>query len=471
MTLGPTSSDLVAFGDAVVRYCRRDHVAVSWPTGGRSADPPAGGRGTAPRARDRGPGVLDAECDIDMPGAAPASTGVGHRAGTLAADLVLKRSLINRLELDFARDAARFAATYSEDEYGNPGPVSWLRGECRMTSHAAATAVCVGEQAARLELSSTALVEGRIGFAHLGWMATTAAALEESASTNVVFNEAWLLGKAESLSVQRFRTECEHVRHAADRKAFLEQKLNDRDCRSLTLTPFEGGGVALAGSFDSEDGALLRSALDPLARWDGRDDVRSREQRYADALVELCSHRLDTGQIPQTASQRAHLQVTTTLETLRDLPGAPAAEIDCAGVIAAPSVQRLACDATITRVLVNARSQVIDVGRSERVVPASTRRALNIRDQGCRWPGCDRPPSWTSAHHVVHWAYLGPTDTDNLVLLCRHHHWCVHEGGWVLVRGEDGVILAVSPVAGTIFPLRAPAGARRARGPAWLLTG
>jgi hypothetical protein len=246
-------------------------------------------------------------------------------------------------------------------------------------------------------------------------MASTARAIQASGSATAVFDERWLLDKAQTLTVQCFRTVCDHLRHAADRAAFLEDQVAAGEQRRLTLTAFEGGCVAVHALLDPEGGAVLRTALDPLARPLGCDDLRSREHRYADALVELCAHRLDTGQVPATASQRAHLQVTTTLETLRDLRGAPAGELEFAVLVASRTVQRLACDATITRVLVDAPSQVIDVGRSVRVVPPATRRALNARDGGCRWPGCTRPPSWTSAHHVVHWGHLGPTDTPNLV--------------------------------------------------------
>jgi HNH endonuclease len=66
-------------------------------------------------------------------------------------------------------------------------------------------------------------------------------------------------------------------------------------------------------------------------------------------------------------------------------------------------------------VLLNSESAVIDVGRSQRVVPGSTRRALNVRDRGCRWPGCTRSASWAAAHHIVHWIHGGRTDLSNLV--------------------------------------------------------
>ena len=162
------------------------------------------------------------------------------------------------------------------------------------------------------------------------------------------------------------------------------------------------------------------------------------------------------GVIPQRSSQRSHVQVTTTLETLLDLVGCPAGEMEYAGVIAGATVQRLACDATITRVLLDAQSAVIDVGRSQRVVPGATRRALNIRDKGCRWPGCDRSVSWTSAHHVVHWARGGRTDLGNLVLLCHRHHWLVHEGGQQLVRSDDGSLLTLPPLPQHFSLARAP---------------
>ncbi|HEY1421112.1 MAG TPA: HNH endonuclease signature motif containing protein, partial [Candidatus Dormibacteraeota bacterium] len=91
------------------------------------------------------------------------------------------------------------------------------------------------------------------------------------------------------------------------------------------------------------------------------------------------------------------------------------------------------CDCTISRVLL-ADSVVIDVGRATRVVSAPARRALRVRDQGCRWPGCSRAVNWSSPHHIVARSRGGDTNLSNLVLLCYHHHRLVHEGGWQVVR-------------------------------------
>ena len=246
----------------------------------------------------------------------------------------------------------------------------------------------------------------------LGFARDTAAF---AALTDPDLDESALLAKAGRLNVARFAKECYHAEHAMDAAECVASAVLDVDFRRLRLHPGEGGCLGLSGTLDAEGGVLLRTALEPLAAKDGPEDHRGRAQRLADALVELAAHRLDTGSIPQRASQRTHVQVTTTLETLAALAGAPGAETEFDGLLPDTTVQRLPCDSTVTRVLLDAESAVIDVGRSRRVVPGATRRALNVRDRGCRWPGCGRPESWTAAHHIVHWVHGGRTDMDNLV--------------------------------------------------------
>ena len=121
-------------------------------------------------------------------------------------------------------------------------------------------------------------------------------------------------------------------------------------------------------------------------------------------------HALDTGLVPQ----RTHMQVTTSLETLLGLSGAPAAEMEFSLPISAKAVERLACDCSITRILLDPDSMVIDVGRAKRKISGPTYKALKVRDQGCVWPGCDRRATWTSGHHLVHWVRGGPTNLPNL---------------------------------------------------------
>ncbi len=112
----------------------------------------------------------------------------------------------------------------------------------------------------------------------------------------------------------------------------------------------------------------------------------------------------------------------------------------------------MACDCTVTRVLLGSDSTVIDVGRARRVISGSQGKALRVRDRGCVWPGCDRPATWTSAHHIVHWIHGGPTDLSNLVLLC-YVLWGPRgaaaggaEGEWQIVRADDGRMLTIPPI-------------------------
>jgi hypothetical protein len=120
--------------------------------------------------------------------------------------------------------------------------------------------------------------------------------------------------------------------------------------------------------------------------------------------------------------------------------------------ISAKAVERLACDCAVTRIILGSDSTVIDVGRAKRTISGPQRKALKVRDGGCTWPGCDRPVSMTEGHHLVHWIHNGPGNLPNLTLLCFRHHWMVHEGGWQIVRTDDGRMLTIPPPTG--FELR-----------------
>ena len=360
----------------------------------------------------------------------------------VGADLVHLRHGIDLLEIRFARDAGRFASTSEYEAQGSVTAIDWIRHNCRMSGHAAAERVCVGEQMQALPESVSAATEGAFGYAHLALMARAAAWVGEHGGS---FREDPLLEQALESSVSRFRHLCHHARHAAAPDGYAEEEALVVEQRSLSLTPCEDGGYAIGGKLDALGGATLRTALEPLARPSGRDDDRDKARRLGDALVEMAGHALDGGRIPSAGGQRAHLQVTASFETLLGNLGAPAAELEFSLPISARTVQRLACDCNLTRVLLDADSAVIDVGRSRRVVSGSTRRALNVRDRHCAWPGCDRPASWTAAHHLRHWINGGSTDLGNLALLCHRHHWMVHEGGWRLVRDDAGRLLTIRP--------------------------
>ena len=357
----------------------------------------------------------------------------GSELGERLTQLAFAADMIN---LEFAKVAAAFAGTDEYDEQGFDSPISWIKANCHLPGGAAADRVCVGEQMEHLGQSRAALGMGEIGFAHFALIAKTSAAVGER------LDEAQLVRQARKLSVARFREACYHARHAADPQGCANEEAQGVEARSLSISSNDDGMVFIDGILDKVGGAAVRTALEPLARRAGKDDDRDRSRRLADALVDLSMHALDNGAV----QQRTHLQVTASLETLLGLCGAPGADMEFSLPISAKAVERLACDSAVTRILLGSDSTVIDVGRAKRTISAPQRKALEARDRGCVWPGCDRPANWTSAHHLVHWINDGPSDLPNLCLLCYRHHGMVHEGKWQIVRSDDGRMLTIPPI-------------------------
>ena len=116
-----------------------------------------------------------------------------------------------------------------------------------------------------------------------------------------------------------------------------------------------------------------------------------------------------------------------------------------AGILCQPEVSLQYQTLAKRSVLRGVESHQVEAGRTSREIPPSMRRALVARDGGCRFPGCDRPPAWTDGHHLKHWADGNPTLPHNLALLCRRHHYRVHEEGWQLSWGDEGRLVAVPP--------------------------
>jgi hypothetical protein len=342
-------------------------------------------------------------------------------------------------DLYIAQLAAEFATRDIYDYDGFVSPIDWIRFNCHVTSGAAANSIAVGDAMHRMPESAQAVGEGKIGFAHMTVMARTAKALGDR------FNEKLLIEKARDNSPGKFHYICTHYRHAADPQRYAGEQAELVQNRRLKVSTWMDGTVLVSGQLDPEGGAVLLTALKPLARKSGPDDYRDLEHRMADAAVEIAMHALDAGLIPQQGSQRTHLMVTATLETLRGLPGASAADMELSLPISSKAVERLACDASITRIVLGSDSTVIDVGRAKRTISGPARKALNLRDEHCTWPGCERPASWSAGHHLVHWIHGGSNDLLNLALLCYRHHWKVHEGNWQIVRGDDGRMLAIPP--------------------------
>jgi len=107
-----------------------------------------------------------------------------------------------------------------------------------------------------------------------------------------------------------------------------------------------------------------------------------------------------------------------------------AGSLDNGTQLSPQTVREWACDAEILPVVLGGKTQVLDVGRERRSISGAIRRALIVRDKGCAFPGCGRPPRWCQGHHVKHWIDHGKTSLDNSVLLCGQHHRLIHHSEW-----------------------------------------
>jgi len=175
----------------------------------------------------------------------------------------------------------------------------------------------------------------------------------------------------------------------------------------------------------STAGEALETALNALTSPPTEDDTRTPRQRRHDALEDLARNYLDHGETPTVGGEKPHINVITDIDALKGIAGGTHETLD-GDVLDVETVRMLACDASISRIVVGPDSEVLDIGRKTRVWTAAQRRAIIARDRHCTAPGCERPPDWCDIHHLTHWADEGSTSVDQGTLLCRFHHTLEH---------------------------------------------
>jgi len=189
---------------------------------------------------------------------------------------------------------------------------------------------------------------------------------------------------------------------------------------------------------------VVRKALQVAAGKPSLDDERSPAQRRHDTLVGVFRFFLDHQDQTTGGQNRAHVNIAVDLDVLETGTGL-GLDLDTGTPISAADALRLACDANVHRIITKGKSTTLDYGRATRTVPANLFTVVARRDQGCRFPGCDRPVSWTQAHHIVHWSHGGTTDEWNLALFCDHHHHVIHRPRWRVRLRPNGVIEVTDP--------------------------
>jgi hypothetical protein len=296
-------------------------------------------------------------------------------------------------------------------------------------------------------LTEKALESGEISFDNAELIAKTMADLPGSLDDLTrVRVEKRLLGDAKRLSLPDLRKRVLRVAdlYAPREEADLDEntRLRRQEARAWQATefwigPVKDGKARFGGELPALQAELLKNQLGAIAA--PRRAVDSRAADAATSTTEddltfaqrmgraFCAwiERIPTDSLPTTGGTPATLTVTIDYDTLEGKVRAAAGMLATGERVSASEVRRLACTHHILPRVLDGTSQVLDQGRSKRLFTPAQRLAMADRDGGCTYPGCDRPPAWTEAHHIDWWAARGgATDLDRGTLLCaRHHHW------------------------------------------------
>ena len=369
-------------------------------------------------------------------GAATPGETAAHAVELLDALVVTLRSLggewlEERLGL-VGRCEARLAAVKSETVaelarlVGEAGAAEAVRDRTRNSRGAAKRDVKLAGQLADLPETAGALADGEITPQHARMIA--------DAADQTTVDESELLAAAASEPTDIFgHTVRKHVNERTADEDLEERRRRQRARREVSITRQPDGMYKLFGLFDPVAGARVEVALAAAARKLRRaEDSNNRStvpQRFADALEMLV-----------TRSAKGTKQSTTLLVIANyDLVAGQLADAQLVDgtPLVADELLRLALEAKILPALFDTAGQPLWLGREYRDANEAQRIALAARDRGC--VGCGASNSFCQPHHDRYWENGGPTDIDNLCLLCNHcHHVEVHEHGAPIIREPDG---------------------------------
>ena len=382
---------------------------------------------------------------------------------------------------EFLRALAHSDRHRDWEEEGFESCAEWLAWQIGITRGTANEKVRAARALEDLPLISEAMARGELSFSKV--RALTRAATPDNEGDLLEFALAGSAANLERLvrgwkTLSRFdEQQAERVRHGT---------------RCFSVFPDEDGMYVVRGRLDPEVGAALMRAIEAASdalfveasrgRGAGKHSMEASEpaQLRADAVGLLAERALAAGfgarngngnetrkQVPISGSRAERYQVVLHVEaaTLKEEGEPGLSELEDGTRVSAETARRLSCDASrvvVSRGAVGSTGgsangsadksvpgSVLDVGRKTRTIPPALRRALDARDRGCRFPACGL--RFTDAHHVVHWADGGETTLGNTVLLCRHHHRRVHEGGYRVCIDRSGQTVFFTPKGKALF--------------------
>jgi len=331
----------------------------------------------------------------------------------------------------------------------------WLNYKCGIGLGAAREKVRVAHALKKLPKISEAFRRGTISFSKA--RAMTRVATPESEEYLLMIARHGTASHVEKLvrlyrKVERIEAlEAENQRHELRE---LDWYVDDDGSYVLKarLTPEQGERVvkALEATMDEEYDESRHSPDESCEHPVTGPASEPVSQRRADALARMAEAYFSAS-AGTTGGDRCTIHVHTTPDTLNADGETAESSLESGAHLSAETSRRLACDCGVVHWHEDEGGQALNVGRKTRTIPPAIRRALQRRDGGCRFPGCTAH-RFVDAHHIVHWADGGETKMDNLVLLCRHHHRLVHEGGFSVQMQSDGAPKFTDPTRRTLPP-------------------
>ena len=334
----------------------------------------------------------------------------------------------------------------------------WLNWKCGINLGAAREKVRVAHALAELPQISSALRRGQISFSKV--RAMTRVATPQNEDYLLMIAAHGTAAHVERL-VRNYRT--------VKRNEALAQDNKHHALRECSWYVDDDGSYVLKARLSPEQGARVVQALDAALgeireeQYNAAENVSAETSSAAttpvaalraDALERLADTYLAGEARTVTGGERCTVHIHTDMNTLKADGDGAQAELAAGGCVSAETSRRLACDCGVVHWLEDTDCQghksALDIGRRSRSIPPAIRRALERRDGGCRFPGCTARHH-VDAHHIRHWADGGETRLNNLLLLCRHHHRLVHEGGYGLALNATGEPVFSTP-KGTPIP-------------------
>jgi len=350
-----------------------------------------------------------------------------------------------RLDAETARVAGAWRRKRAWEADGALSPIAWLTHRApigALDAKGLIKTVKVLDTCPRLAETLTA---GRTTSAHVAVLARVASPQRASLLAE---HDGALSDQAERLSIRDYSVLVRRWAAMADDHLAADTHGEHQPRNELHASVTIDGWVDGTFHINPINGAGLLATLDHLAPPDpanAPDGVRSLSQRRGDALADLAGwyhHGAKAGGNPP------NLDVVVDVATLNgDTPDLARVRCDLDGIgpVTRATLEQIACGATLTRIVTAGDSQILDMGHKARFATPAQARAIRIRDAGCIFPSCDRPPQWCDIHHIDGFAKGGNTDVARMACLCTRHHTMIHNTKWTITINPDGTFTISHP--------------------------